>query len=234
MKTDLGRTVADMLQNCMPKEMIVLAVDMYVMALASTRHPVDETAERRRAWDREYRKNKRGHPPDPPDIHPTSDDKPPLSLREEESLSVVVSKKERKKKAGGSKIPPDWIPKEIHYAEGAKRGMDRTAVDVKAEDMRIWCRSNSNRAVTTKSDWDQTFLGWLRREKPNGNGPNNPRPDTPAGRATAREADHVARMGGAALRQLQESKSAGTGRDSPGGSGIAEVFDLRKRAENAC
>lgn len=233
MKTELGRTVADMLQNCMPKEMIVLAVDMYVIALTSTRHPVDETAERRRAWDREYRKNRREHPPDPPDIHPTSDDKHSSFLREEEGLSVVEGKKERKKEARGSKIPPDWIPKEIHYAEGLKRGMDRAAVDAKSVDMRIWCAANNNRAITTKSDWDQTFLGWLRREKPNGNGPENNRPNPGAGRATAREVNTVAAMGGAALRYLQESKSAGGGRDTPGSSGTAEIVDLGKRAENA-
>lgn len=232
MKTELGRTVADMLQNCMPKEMIVLAIDMYVIALTSTRSQVDETAERRRAWDREYRKNRREHPPDPPDIHPTSADKRPSFLREEEGLSVVEGKKERKK-ARGSKIPPDWIPKEIHYEEGLKRGMDRAAVDAKSVDMRIWCAANSNRAITTKSDWDQAFLGWLRREKPNGNGPDNNRPNPGAGRATAREAQHVAAMGGAALRQLQEGKAAGPGRDTPGGPGSAEVVDFRKRTENA-
>lgn len=234
MKTELGRTVADMLQNCVPKEMIVLAVDMYVLALESTRHQVDETAERRRAWDREYRKNKRSRPPDTPDIHPTSDDKRPSILREEESLPVVVSKKERKKERG-TKIPPDWKPNENHYAEGQRRGLDCSAVDGKAKDMHIWCASNSNRAVTTKSNWDQAFMGWLRREPErfNGHTTSNHRTDQAAGRATAREAQHVATMGGAALRYLQEGKSAGTGRQTSNDPSAALEPHPDQRAKNA-
>jgi hypothetical protein len=235
MRTELGRTVADMLQNCMPKEMIVLAVDMYVLALESTRHKVDETAERRRAWDREYRKTKRERPPDPPDIHPTSADETLSFLREEDSYQEVVSKKERKKNTRGTKIPPDWLPKEAHYDEGFKRGMDRSAVDTKAEDMRIWCSSNSNRSVTTKSNWDQAFMGWLRREpeRANGNATHYHRADPVAGRATAREAQHVATMGGAALRYLQEGNAARSSRDLPGDTGAASIFDIGKRSENA-
>ena len=72
MKTELGRTVADMLENCVPKDMIVLAVDAWVLALMSTRNQVDEVAERRREWDRNYRRKLRGSPPDNADIHPTS------------------------------------------------------------------------------------------------------------------------------------------------------------------
>jgi hypothetical protein len=57
--------ITEMLKNCIPIKMIIVAVRSMERAV-STRHGVDETAEKRRAWDREYRKNKRARPPDPP------------------------------------------------------------------------------------------------------------------------------------------------------------------------
>lgn len=135
----------------------------------STRHRVDETAERRRAWDREYRRKKREFPPD---IHPN----PPevgkvalssFSLTDSKSLSEEVRKKENKRR--GLKLPPDWQPKEKHYEEGAKHGMSRGEVDDRAGMMRDWSDANANRSVTTKADWDATFMGtWIKGRRNDG------------------------------------------------------------------
>lgn len=85
------------------------------------------------------------------------------------SSSDRVFKKEVSKKEShsrGTKIPADWSPTDSHFVEGAKLGLDRSAVDRFAEDMRLWAESNSNRQVARKSDWDKTFLVWMRRNAP--------------------------------------------------------------------
>src|SRR4051812_13287746 len=90
--TPIADMITEMLKNCIPIEMIIVAVRSMERAV-STRHGVDETAEKRRAWDREYRKKKRGHPPDPPDIHPITPDvgNAALSfLKEDKKHSEVV------------------------------------------------------------------------------------------------------------------------------------------------
>lgn len=123
---------------------------------------------------------KRDCPPDfhpnPPDIHPTSGNLPSsilTYLREEKK----VSKKEEdfanlnpqaesvtKIKRTGKRLPEDWAPNEKHYAAGQQIGLSQGEVDGLAEDMRLWERSNQHRQVAKKSDWDATFLGWVRRE----------------------------------------------------------------------
>src|ERR1700677_779447 len=131
--TPIADMITEMLKNCIPLEMIIAAVRSMERAM-STRRPVDEAAEKRRAWDREYRRNKRAaHPPDPPDIHripPDVGNDALSSLKEVKKLSEVVSKKESKSR--GSKLPPDWKPKELHYEAGEKIGMNRDAVDARA------------------------------------------------------------------------------------------------------
>lgn len=207
MSTPIADAVAEMFENSIPKEVILLAIRSMELAL-STRQAVDETAERRREWDRNYRRKRRGIPPDPPEIHPTSADTSPLSLGDKRGLSEVVDKKEEKKKARGCKLPPDWKPKESHYAEGLKRNMDRAAVDAKADDMRVWSDANANRAITTKANWDQTFTGWIRREPLRGAGTINARTDAGSGRANTKEAQFIAAMGRGALGALAQGASA--------------------------
>lgn len=178
--TPIADMIAEMLKNCIPIETIIVAVRSMERA-ASTRQGVDETAEKRRAWDREYRRNKRGRtserPPDPPDFHP----KPPdvgsaaiSSVEAEEGLSMKEDKKNKQeskkvRSARGTKIPPDWRPNERHYAEGASRGMSRADVDERATAMREWCGANENRAVTTKANWDLAFMGtWVKQANRHG------------------------------------------------------------------
>jgi hypothetical protein len=167
--TPIADMITEMLKNCIPLEMIISAVRSMERAV-STRHGVDETAEKRRAWDREYRRNKRSgtsdHPPDPPDNHPKPPDVGNRALSssiQEEGLSMKEGKKER---ARGKKLPPDWKPNEQHYAEGARRGMSRSAVDELANEMRDWSAANENRAITTKANWDIAFMRtWIKQRK---------------------------------------------------------------------
>ena len=166
MSTPIADMITEMLKNCIPMETIIMAVRSMEIAL-STRHRVDsrvdEIGEKRRAWDREYRRRRREHPPD---IHPTPPDStrhPPdyalSSISLEEGSKEDSRKKERKSR--GCKIPPDWKPNERHYTEGAKRGMSREEVDCRATKLRNWCEANANRSITTKSNWDAAFMPWL-------------------------------------------------------------------------
>jgi hypothetical protein len=202
--------ITEMLKNCIPMEMIIVAVRSMERAV-STRHGVDETAEKRRAWDREYRKNKRARPPDPPDIHPTPPDVGDIaltSLSEVKKHSEVVSKKEKKER--GHKLPPDWKPNQHHYDEGEKLGMSRAAVDARADAMRTWCDANANRSITTKANWDAAFTGtWLKDSK-NGHGFSNNRANQTSGPAPTRDTAIIAGMG-RALERRRAARAADDG-----------------------
>jgi hypothetical protein len=201
--------ITEMLKNCIPIEMIIFAVRS--MERASTRHGVDETAEKRRAWDREYRRNKRAeHPPDQPDIHP----KPPdvgdialTSLSEVKKHSEVVNKKEKKER--GFKLPPDWKPNQHHYDEGEKLGMNRAAVDARAKAMRTWCDANANRSITTKANWDAAFAGTWLKDSNNGQSFSNNRSHQASGSPPTRDTAIIAGMG----RALEKRRAARAAND---------------------
>jgi hypothetical protein len=202
--------ITEMLKNCIPMEMIIVAVRSMERAV-STRHGVDETAERRRAWDREYRRRKRGMSADPPDIHPKTPDignAALSSLKEDKKHSEVVSKKEKKER--GHKLPPDWKPNQHHYDEGEKLGMNRAAVDARADAMRTWCDANANRSITTKANWDAAFTGTWLKDSRNGHGFNNNRANTTAGPAPTRDTAIIAGMG-RALEKRRADRAADDG-----------------------
>ncbi len=167
--TPIADMITEMLKNCIPIEMIIVAVRTMERTV-STRHGVDETAEKRRAWDREYRRDKRGRtserPPDPPDIHPNPPDVGNCALTTLSTVRGLSIKEDKKERARGKKLPPDWMPNEQHYAEGSRRGMSRSAVDERASEMRDWCAANENRAITTKANWDIAFMRtWIKQGK---------------------------------------------------------------------
>src|SRR6266700_313603 len=102
--TPIADMIAEMHASGIQLDTIIVAVRSMERAM-STRHPVDEMAEKRRSWDREYRRNKRAErPPDPPDIHPIPPDVGNIALslsKEEESYSVKKERKQESKKERG-------------------------------------------------------------------------------------------------------------------------------------
>ena len=100
--TPIADMIADMLKDGIPIEMIIRTVRAYERAQMSTRQGVDAAAEKRRAWDREYRRKRRGASADPPDIHPTPPDVGNVALfvEAEKSPSLVKGKKESKEDQG--------------------------------------------------------------------------------------------------------------------------------------
>ncbi len=67
MPTPIADMVQQMLSAGVPHELIVLAV----RTAERSAQPIDETAENRRAWDRERKRESRRVHPIPPDVHPT-------------------------------------------------------------------------------------------------------------------------------------------------------------------
>jgi hypothetical protein len=224
--TPIADMITEMLKNCIPIEMIIVAVRSLERTV-STRHGVDETAEKRRAWDREYRRRKRGVSPDPPAIHPKTPDvgnDALSSLKEDKKHSEVVIKKQKKDR--GHKLPPDWKPNQHHYDEGAKLGLDRAAVDARAERMRDWCAANANRSVTTKANWNAAFLGTWIKDSRDGYGFSSNRANRAPGPAPTRDVAVLAAMG-----RTLERRRAARGSDDPGRQDVREARGIGAAAE---
>lgn len=139
------------------------------------------------------------------------------------------SKKERVPKKRDAPLPIDWQPSSHAFVVAEEHGV---SVPVVEQIFRDYLKSSGK----LYADYDAAFYNFLRNQKKfNGHGHaiSNNRADPTSGRATAREAHHVATMGSAALRYLQEGKSAGPGRESPDGAGIAAVPASHKGTENA-
>lgn len=83
-------------------------------------------------------------------------------------LSKSDARKSRKS-SRGTILPIDWFPAPKHFTQGAELGLTDQDVQRMAEDMRVWAGANSNRAIARKKDWDLTFTGWLRRNRPSKN-----------------------------------------------------------------
>lgn len=172
MTSPIADMVAQMMAAGVTADTIVLAVRTAELAMQQSivstgipvESPVDITAEKRRAYDRERKRNARVSGGKSGGIPPESAECPKSTIS---FLREDKNKKERKIDRGRT-IPPDWRPSDTHYSEGEKRGFTRTRVDEFATDMRLWAEANKNRAVARKSNWDMTFSVWLRRQKPDG------------------------------------------------------------------
>lgn len=160
----IGEIVQRLIAAGTPPEVAAVAVAEAFAAGASCGNsggiPVDLVAEKRRAYDRQRKRNSGGIPVESGGIP--------------ESASSL--KKEKKKR--GEKLPPEWTPSEVHFKQASELGHDSVWLKSQAEDMRLWARANEHRAVARKLDWDLTFTTWIRRNaKPGG------RPMTAAQRA---------------------------------------------------
>jgi hypothetical protein len=160
--TPIADMVEAMLAKGVPAETIVLAVRAAELSIRhSTGIPVDAAAEKRRAWDRQRKRNK---PSVPPEFHRN----PPESAENAIYLSTKKdseeeTKKERAKRKVGAPIPPDWKPNEQHAQEAIALGRDLQWMQEQATDLRLWGKANEHRSVARKLDWNATFSGWMRR-----------------------------------------------------------------------
>jgi hypothetical protein len=167
--TPIATMVLEMIRRGVDPEMIALAVSTAETVAASTPSggiPVDTTAEKRRAWDRNRKRqqqtihrNSGGIPPDPPDAQNA-----PLSIRKKE----VIKQEEREapqravhRTVRGHRLPADWQPTEPDLAAAeALIGADRTRSEL-AKFADHWKQQPGSRGV--KLDWDATWRNWARR-----------------------------------------------------------------------
>lgn len=136
--------------------------------------PVDAAAEKRRAYDRERKAVNR-------EILRKSGGSPVEvleSLSPSKETQEIKPKKEEGRKSpptlkSGHILPDDWKPNEHHYQLGIDLGRQHHDVDDKAEEVRLWAKSNEHRAIARKSNWDAMFTGCLRRDWAKQNGATN-------------------------------------------------------------
>jgi uncharacterized protein YdaU (DUF1376 family) len=81
-----------------------------------------------------------------------------------ESNTQTQRPDKKKDNSRGTALPGDWQPAASLFAYGRNEGLTDAEVRSAAENMRLWAKANSNRAVGRKADWDATFQGWLRRD----------------------------------------------------------------------
>lgn len=93
--------------------------------------------------------------------------------KEESTTASVVEGRKRGKRRLPIPLPDDWQPTPAHFEAAQHLALARDVVEWKAEDMRVWAKSNDVR----KPDWNATFHGFLRRAASEGksNGQRGPR-----------------------------------------------------------
>jgi hypothetical protein len=170
--TPIADMVAKMLAAGTPHEAIVLAVETAEKVASFRGNSAERSAEnpyeKRLAADRE-RKRLSKLSAEIPQNSAVSAEIPHAAI----SIKEQDSKKE-KKNSRGSKISAEWKPNASHYTEGYQLGFDRAKVDSFAHDMRLWAEANAHRREARKLDWDKTFSGWMRRQKPGSAPPSLP------------------------------------------------------------
>jgi hypothetical protein len=123
----------------------------------------DETTERRRAYDRERQRLKRIEAKKSADSPPTSAESADADNNNSSSHKDSIEKKKLSKarpKKSADFLPDDWQPKESHFAAADRLKIPHSAVRDKAEDMRLWAKSNG----VTRADWDATLHVFLRKD----------------------------------------------------------------------
>lgn len=153
------------------------------------------------------------------------------SLSKEEREEVI--KKESKRESRATQLPDDWSPASKHWDEAVSILGSPEQGELELRKFKLHAADKGRLAKNWNAAWVKWALQAIEYRARNGNSASTNRSDPVAGRATAREAQHVAQMGGAALRYLQESKAARQVGDLAGGAGTAEIFDFGPRAENA-
>jgi hypothetical protein len=154
--TPIADMVRRMLEKGVDHEAILIAIEgaeQAALAQTSTRHPPDSATEKRRAWDREYRRNKRvippdstRHPPDPPDT----------------TLSKSILREEKEEREGTPhRCPPDFSPSLEDRGFAKAEGFAETEIDREVSKFRdYWISVPGSRGV--KLDWSPMWRKWIR------------------------------------------------------------------------
>jgi hypothetical protein len=155
--------VSEMLVRGVPHDVIVLAVRT---AESGNRvdSRVDIAAEKRRAWDREYRAKKRT-------VHPIPPDNPPdIGRAHIDTYLLTISNKKVSKKSisRGSPLPPDWAPDEDDRQYAAQRGWPQARIDSEAERFRNRSLDKGTLHKNIKAAWRNWVTSPYQKPEPGG------------------------------------------------------------------
>lgn len=149
--TPIAFMVREMLERGVDAEVIVLAIEAAEMVAArgnSGGIPPDSAAEKRRAYDRERKRNSTGIPPDSTGI--------PKSA----SISKDL-KKDSKRQNRGARITPDWSPSDAERAFAKQEGFSDWEIQRETQKFRdYWTACAGAKGV--KLDWSATWRQWIR------------------------------------------------------------------------
>jgi hypothetical protein len=125
--------IADMIEQMaaggVSMEMILVAVRTAELSRVSGGKQVDTAAEKRRAWDREYRAKRRT-------VHPNPPENPP-DTKNVYIDNLPSNNKSKKTISRGSPLPPDWMPDEQGRAYAKdKKSWNDAKIDFEAERFR--------------------------------------------------------------------------------------------------
>lgn len=223
--------VAELIQaGCAPEVAAAVVARAFASGLLSGGRPVDAvdaTAEKRRAFDRERKRLQRatstGHPVE---IHPTPPESVEVPLSKDNITTISSLERGAPEKpvhrTRGTRLPDDWEPTGPDFAVAAQL-LTEAGARAEVEKFRDHWKQQAG-AKGVKLDWNAAWRNWFRRAaeyrgSKNGGVVQN-RSDPAAGRATAREADFVARVGSTAMRWLKD-RGAGERGEAPESTHIA-------------
>lgn len=142
----------------------------FVAGAVSGGNRVDTTIEKRRAWDREYRRNKRENPPDSTRFHPTSESAS-LSKEEKKEVRKEGSKGETTR---GARLPVGWKPTDQDWAIACELVGEPKAKTELEKFIDHWKQQPGPKGV--KLDWNAGWRNWIRRASEYAGGKNGVKP----------------------------------------------------------
>lgn len=195
--------------------------------------------EKRRAWDRDRQQRRRAAEREAKGASAQSTGRPPestgLSGGQGEVCPTVEVKKEglpvKEVSKKGSRLLVGTRVSDENRKVAVECGCPPDRVDdVWTEFVDYWSDIPGQKGC--KLSWTGTWRNRVKQIFGGGVGKRtyNHRSDTATGRATAREVDFVARVGGSALRYLKDRNSGGQVREVSAGPGSAEGHDPERDA----
>lgn len=169
--SDVGAMVEELIAAGTPPEVAAsIVARAFVAGVESAsvrRHPVDATADKRRAYDRERKRLSRGSPPEKVDIPRMSEN---ASLSKEE----ILESKERKREAiRGARLPDNWHPHGADWMVAGDLLGEHFARGELEKFKDHWKQQPGAKGV--KLDWNAAWRNWARRAaeyRGKGNGKN--------------------------------------------------------------
>jgi hypothetical protein len=147
--------VAELIESgCAPEVAAAVVARAFVAGASSTGFrgiPVDETAEKRRAYDRERKRKSTGIPPESTGI-PVS----PIDTKIKNSKRQNSDRPSR-----GTRIDPDWSPTAAEREFAIAEGLATAEINREAARFRDYWKGRAG-SGGVKLDWSATWQNWIR------------------------------------------------------------------------